>query len=185
VLDGPSERERENEDLNRHDDGHALAKQAFALADASAWQEAADTYASALLLLDPDDYWTSIILGEYASVLTALKRHAEARQVRERELALVLKEDPSGYSPAILMARYYLGEECLLCNDPVAALASVVPSLGAPGRFEGLLRLVQADALWRLGRRDEAEQAAALAESACSEAQRDRIRERLHQVRER
>jgi tetratricopeptide (TPR) repeat protein len=171
-----------NDDQRR---GLSLAREAFEL-----WQQrkdlagAAELYQQALPLLDLDHYSTPDAYGQYASVLAGLGRHKEARANAQQHLAIELRQyGEDNASSTVAIARHFLAEHCLRCGDAVAALEAVLPSLGIAGKLEGILRVVQAEALLQLGRRDEAIAAgrAGLAGST-SDVQRERIATRLQEV---
>jgi tetratricopeptide (TPR) repeat protein len=170
--------------VSDHDRGWALANHGFDL-----WQqhgrleEAAEAYREAVPLLDPTHYWTPLVHGQYASVLAALGRSEEARAQAQRHLDVELRQDPSGRSASVMVARYFVAEHAIHCGDPDAALNALQPCLGLAGKLEGALRVVQADALTHLGRHDEAVGAARLALAATtSDHQRQSIDERLHEI---
>lgn len=163
--------------------GIELAEEGYRLWQGGAVQEAAERYAQAVGLLDPDHYRTPLVHGEYASVLIALGRYDEARQQYEAAVAIELRQDPSGKSSGVTVARYLLGELLLQSGDAQGALDVVAPSIACGGDLRHLLRIIQVEALHILGRRVEAREAAqaALAGST-SDEHRSRIRERLQHV---
>jgi len=182
-LDGPWTRKREIEQMVDQQRALTLAKEAFDLWEAGSLAEAAERYGQALPLLDLDHYSTPDIYGEYSAVLAAQGNYGEARIQAQHHLEIDLRQDPDNGSPAVAVARYFLAERCLQCKDPEAALETVAPSIGMAGRLEGILRVVQAAAFVRLGRRDDAVAAAQAGIAASkSEKQRHNITERLREV---
>jgi predicted RNA polymerase sigma factor len=165
-------------------------QQAFQLAEEGykLWQNgdlagAARRYGEAMPHLDPDHHITPLFHGEYASVLIHLGRHAEARQQYETQIAIELKQDPSGKSNAITVTRYFLAELLLHTGDAEGALDAVKPSLACGGELPHILHIVRAEALHRLGRTAEAQQAAdAALAGATSDEQRSRMRHRLERL---
>jgi tetratricopeptide (TPR) repeat protein len=184
VLAGPRKRERKIEQM--HDDQRralTLAREAFDLWQQGHLPAAAESYRECLPLLDLDDYSTPDIYGEYSAILAAQGQHEEARAHAQRHLEIDFRQNPDNASPAVAVARHFLAERCLQCEDPISALDAVAPSLGTAGRLEGILRVVQAAALVRLGKRDEAVAAAhAGVAASTSEKQRHNITERLREV---
>jgi tetratricopeptide (TPR) repeat protein len=169
--------------MSDYDRGLAVAKQAFDLWQQGSLEEAAALYEEALPLLDSARCWTPQVHSEYAAVLAALGRSEQARVQWLRCVDIELRRDPSGTSASAVVARYFLGEQCLRCGDAASALEAVAPALGTAGKLEALVRLVQANALAMLERRDEAMQTAEMALSASgSDEQRERIRARLDEA---
>jgi hypothetical protein len=136
--------------MTDHDRGGALAKRGFDL-----WQrqgllaEAAECYREALPLLDLDHYWTPTVYGEYASVLASLGRSEEARAQPEKHLEIELRQDPSGRSPSVVIARYFLAQHALLCGDPEGALEAVRPSAGTAGKLAAAVQALRVARLRR------------------------------------
>jgi tetratricopeptide (TPR) repeat protein len=170
--------------MTDHERGGTLAKRGFDL-----WQrqgrleEAAECYRDALPLLDLDHYWTATVYGEYASVLAALGRSEDARAQSQRHLEIELRQDPSGQSSCVVIARYFLAQHALLCGDPESALQAVTPCADATGTLAPAVHTVRAEALVALGRREEAVDAANLAISLSrTDGQRENIRQRLREL---
>jgi tetratricopeptide (TPR) repeat protein len=155
-------------------------RHAFDLWQAGKLVEAETAYSEGLANLDPTHWSTPSVYQEYALVLTALGRNAEAKVALEQALQLELDRDPSGTTPSAHVARYFLGEHLLRGGEPLKALQVITPSLAIAGGLECALRVVEAESYDELGRIPEAEESArlALARSAAG-PQRDRIRERL------
>jgi Flp pilus assembly protein TadD len=110
-------------------------------------------------LADPEDpgrLWN--LFGLLASVLNSLARPGEATEMLRRALSEARREDPSG-SP-VGVARFMLANQLLVHGDPRDALAEASPIPAGSGHSECLLHSVAAQALWKLGRLDEATAAA-------------------------
>ena len=96
-------------------------------------------------------------------------------------LQLELQNDPNEASPAVLTARYFLGEHYLAMGEPDSARRVVAPSLAAAEK--PLAWLVEAEALYHAGAFPEARIAAERAVSlAGSDEQRERMRVRLAEL---
>ena len=165
-----------------------LAKEGFDLWHAGRLEEAVSRYREALACADPDHYGTPDYHGECAGVLAALGRDQESREEYERSLAETYRQTGTETAIGVITARWFLGQHLLKMHRPQDALAAVEPSLSLDPREEiikkiGPLRVVQAQALWQLGRADEARQVAQiLLEAASSDDKRERIREELKEV---
>lgn len=161
------------------DKASRLAKEGFDLWQSGNLEEAVHRYQEALGFADPDHYGTPDYHAEFAGVLAALGRDDEAREQYERSLAETLRHDYGENTVGVSIARYFLGEQLLKMHEPEAALATVIPSLGQSQHVWTLL-IIQAEALWQLGRRDESRRAAEEAiETAQSDDKREVVRERL------
>ena len=161
-----------------------LAREGFELWQADRLDEAAERYREALALAVPGSEEVADYHGELAGVLATLGRRAEAReQVPSSRWLAELRQDPDG--PGVNINRYCLAELLLTMGDPDAALTALLPGLNSVNGQEWLLRLVQAEALWRLGQRHNAQHTASLAvELAPSDAAREQLRERLAPILE-
>src|SRR5258708_39628093 len=92
-----------------------------------------------------------------------------------------LQHDSNEASPAVVPARYVLGEHYLATGEPDSARRVVAPSLAAAQK--PLAWLVEAEALYHAGAFPEARIAAERAVSlAGRDEQRERIRVRLAEV---
>ena len=155
-----------------------LAAEAFDLWQDGRLLEAEERYLSAVVDADPDHYRTPDIHGQYAALLTRLKRSFEAGPQYERALQLELQNEPDEANPAVLTARYFLGEHYLRMGEPESARRVVAPSLIAGDK--PLAWLVEAEALLFSGSTFEARAAADRAlVLAANPEQRERIRARL------
>lgn len=155
-----------------------LAAQAWKLREAGDLEDAAALYVAALAEADPRHFRTPDIHGEYASLLTRLNRSEEAGRQYERALQLELKNDRDEAGPAVVAARYFLGEHYLRLGDADSARRVVAPSLAAADK--PMAWIVEAEALYLAGSPDEARLAGDRALAlAMSDEQRERIRERL------
>jgi Tfp pilus assembly protein PilF len=141
--------------------------------------EAESRYREALVQADPGHHQTPDIHSQYAAVLTGLHRAADAERQYERALALELKNQAGDEGhPAVVLARYLLGEHYLRAGEADSARRVVGPSL--EGASKPLAWLVEAEALWLSGSVADARAAAERALSlAASAEQRERMRARL------
>lgn len=143
--------------------------------------EAEERYRDALAEADPGHCRTPDIHGQYAVLLTRLNRLTEAGRQYERALQLELQNEPDESHPAVVAARYLLGEHYLRMGEADSARRVVAPSLVAAQK--PLAWLVEAEALWLSGSTVDARAAGerALTLSANAE-QRERIRARLSEL---
>lgn len=157
------------------------AAEAFDLWQAERLPEAEQRYRDAVAEADPGHYRTPDIHGEYAALLTRMNHLTEAGRQYERALQLELQNEPDEGHPAVVAARYLLGEHYLRMGEPDSARRVVAPSLVAAPK--PLAWIVEAEALLQCGSTIDARTAAerALSLSASSE-QRERIRGRLAEV---
>jgi Tfp pilus assembly protein PilF len=156
----------------------SMAAAAFALREQGSLAEAEERYRAALAEVDPRHHRTPDIHSEYASLLTLMKRSAEAGVHYERALQLELQSSPDESSPAVIVARYFLGEHYLRMGEADSARRVVAPSLAAAQK--PLAWLVEAEALFLAGDIEQARAAGDRALTlAADEAQKQRIRERL------
>jgi tetratricopeptide (TPR) repeat protein len=142
-----------------------LAKEAFGLREAGHLEAAAAKYKAALEFADPDHYALPDYHAEFAGVLSALGRDSDSREQLEVSLAASLREDPGGTGAGVRVARYFLGEHLLKMREPNQALAVIEPSFRQSSKQGWLLRVVEARALWDLGRVEDAKRSAELAVS--------------------
>jgi len=141
----------------------ALAKEGFDLWQSGRLEDALLKYAAALHVADPDHFALPDYHGEFASVLATLGRDREACEQYQLSLTHALRQEPDGTGPAVLIARYSLAEQFLKLKEPQRALHVVAQGVGLAGDQQWLLRVVEARALWDLGRKPESKRAAELA----------------------
>lgn len=157
------------------------AAEAFELWQAQRFTEAEQRYREALADADPRHHRTPDIHGEYAGLLTQRNRLAEAGGHYEQALKLELQNGSSEEHPAVVAARYVLGEHYLRMADPDSARRVIAPSLAAAQK--PLAWLVEAEALFLSGATTEARQAGERALALATNAgQRGRIRARLSEL---
>ena len=159
----------------------ALASEALELWEGGCFPEAETRYREALSHADPSHEGTPDIHGAYAGVLTGMHRLAEAGRHYETALQLTLRNHPDENDPAVVVARYFLGEHYLRTGELESARKVVAPSLA--GAQMPLGWIVEAEALLQSGSTSEARDAAdrALALAASAE-QRERIRGRFTEL---
>ena len=159
---------------------HAAAE-AFSLWQEECFSDAELRYREALSDADPRHHRTPDIHGQYAGLLTRMNRLTEAGRQYERALQLELQNESDEAHPAVVAARYVLGEHYLRMGEPDSARRVVAPSLTAAQNPLGWL--VEAEALFLCGSTSEARAAGerALSLSANTE-QRERIRARLAEL---
>ena len=159
----------------------ALSREALGLWESERLAEAEARYREALSHADPRDEATPDIHAAYAGVLTRMSRFADAGRHYETALQLALRSGPDETRPAVLVARYFLGEHYLRIGDAESARRVVAASL-AEGDMP-LAWIVEAEALLQSGdtvaARGAAGRALALAASA---EQQDRIRARFAEL---
>jgi hypothetical protein len=132
---------------------------------------------------DPNHYALQDYHGEFAAVLATVGRDVEARDQHELALAHALREDAGAGGAGVSIARYFLGEHLLKMSEPAQALAIVQDMSMGASRHNWLLRVVEAKALWALGRRAESREVAATAvELAPTEQKASDIREHLTSI---
>jgi Tfp pilus assembly protein PilF len=158
-----------------------VAAEAFDLWQEGRLPEAEQRYRDAVADADPDHYRTPDIHGEYAALLTRMHRPSDAGRHYERALQLELQNESEEGHPAVLTARYLLGEHYLRMGEPESARRVVAPSLVTADK--PLAWIVEAEALFFCGSTVEARTAGerAIALSATAE-QRERIRTRLSEL---
>jgi predicted RNA polymerase sigma factor len=160
-----------------------LARAGFDLWQAGQLEESAAKYREALECADPDHYALEDYHGEFAAVLATLDRDTEARWQYELALAKAERADREANGPGVSVARYFLGEHLLKMNEPAAALEIVRAAADGPSRQYWLLGMVEAKALWNLGRRDESRVAAGAAVDRAPNAQkREDVRDHLAHI---
>ena len=141
----------------------ALAKEGFRLWESGRLEDALLKYVAALDVSDPGHAALPDYYGEFASVLATLGRDREAYEQYQISLTHALRQDPDGRGPAVVVARYSLGEQFLKMKQPQRALHVVAQGVGLAGDQQWLLRVVEARALWDLGRKPESKRSAELA----------------------
>ena len=158
-----------------------VAAEAFDLWQAEHLAEAEQRYVEALAHADPADYRTPDIHGQFAGLLTRLHRLADAGLQYERALQLELQNQPDERHPAVVAARYFLGEHYLRMGEADSARRVVAPSLASAEK--PLAWIVEAEALLQCGSTSGALAAAERAMSlSLSDEQRERIRARFAEL---
>lgn len=110
-------------------------------------------------VVDPEDALRlNMFLGLLGGVLNRLGRADEGTEMYRRALSESRRLGPS--RPEVGAARYMLANQYLLYGDPALALAETEPVPRGSGHVQCLLHAVAAEALWKLGRHDDARTAA-------------------------
>jgi hypothetical protein len=153
--------------LHQWQDGHLL--------------DAANTFREVIRQASPGDTMRGEYHGSLGGVLSALGQDEAALHEYQEALRIAFDSRGDNATVPVAVARYFVAEHLLKMSRPRDALSIVSPSLSAlPTRPEPLLRMVEAEALWRLGQRGAAIRSAQRAiETASPGTQRDRIKERL------
>jgi tetratricopeptide (TPR) repeat protein len=157
------------------------AAEAYDLWQEGRLPEAEQRYLQALSHADPRDFRTPDVHAQYARLLSQMHRDTEAVRQYERALQLELQNEPDEAHPAVVAARYVLGEHYLRMGEADSARRVVAPSLAASDK--PLAWIVEAEALFLSGSAGDARAAADRAVALSADAaQRERIRARLAQV---
>ena len=163
-----------------HEKASQLARAGFDSWQEGRLEESAAKYREALLYVDPNHVALDLLHGQFAAVLATLGRDAEAREQYELALAQSLRQDPSGTEPSVSIARYFLAEHLLKIDEPAEALGAVEAGSERSAEQTWFLRLVEAKALWKLGRQRESRVVGLDAiERAPTEQARNGIREQI------
>jgi tetratricopeptide (TPR) repeat protein len=136
-----------------------LLRRAWKHIDAQEFAKAEPPLRRLINVTDPGDpirLWE--LHGLLAGVLNSLSRTAEGTDMYRRALAEARRAGVS--HSAVGPARYMLANQYLLFGDPREALAAAEPVPPGVGHIQCLLHSITAQALWKLGRRDEAQVAA-------------------------
>jgi len=143
--------------------------------------EAANTLREVIRNASPGDKLLSEYRGSLGGVLSALGQDDAALHEYHEALRIALDEYRDDAAIAVAVSRYFVGEHLLKMDRPAEALSIVDASLSTHrARPEPLLRVVEAECLWRLGQRKAAIRSAQRAiETASPGMQRDRIQDRL------
>ena len=161
----------------------ALAKEGFDLWQSGRLEDALLKYVAALDVADPSHSALPDYHGEFASVLATLGRDREACEQYQISLTHALRQEPDGTGPVVSLARYSLAEQFLKLKEPQRALHVVAQGVGLAGDQQWLLRVVEARALWDLGRKPESKRSAELAVlHAPSEAKANDLRRYLAEI---
>jgi tetratricopeptide (TPR) repeat protein len=140
----------------------ALYRAAWKHIDAEEFSQAEAALRQVVDLADPNDplrLWE--LSGLMASVLNSLSRPDEATEMLRRALSEALRVGPA--NSAVGVARYMLANQYLIYGDPRDALTQTLPVPVGNGHIQCLLHSIAAQALWKLNRHDEAQNAAKLA----------------------
>ena len=158
-----------------------LAREAFELWQSGRHEEAAQKYQQALECVDPDHYTLADYHQEFAAVLAEVGRDPEALEQYRQAIDVSMRQEGDENTLSISIARYFLSEQLLRMNKLEDAIAESERLLRS--KVRSLAHVIRSDALWKMGRREEARAEADLALSqADSPRKRENIRERLSHV---
>ena len=143
-------------------DASRLAREAFEHWQAGRHSDASTLYQEAISLADPHHWGLSSYHSEFACVLSELGEHEAATEQLQQALEVELAQGNPEGSPGVSIARYFLSDQMVRMGKPEQALAVLAPSLGA-APTDWCTRAAQARALFALGRKLEAKEAAHLA----------------------
>ena len=143
--------------------------------------EAVTTFREVIRQASPADVMRGEYHGSLGGVLSALGHDDAALYEYQQALRLALDFYGDNVAVPVAIARYFVAEHLLKMGRTSEALSMVTPSLSTPPtRPEPLLRMIEAESLWRLGQRGAAVRSAQRAiETASPGSQQDRIQERL------
>ncbi len=158
-----------------------LAVKALELWEAGMLSESEAKYGEAVALAEkteshqlPDYY------SQLAQVLSRAGRIEEATEYHQRAISEALRQGADDNSSLTSILRYFFAEHLIAIDRPNQVLEILAPSLKGSAHSKNLLRMVEAEALWKLGRKAEARAAADDALRLSSiEDQKERIRQRL------
>lgn len=129
-----------------------------------------------------DHYQLSDFYHQLASVLARTSRMKEALNYHEQALSTSLRQTKNdNESSSVGISRYFLGEHLLKMNQHEKALSVVEPSIGKSDIGNCLLRVIEASALWRLNRKDDARDSAKLAIECAPNDEKKEMLERRFQ----
>ena len=123
-------------------------------------EEARKKFEEALLVNSPGYPQASDLHSQLAGVLSTLGNFDEAGVHYRKALEYELRLSYNLASNAITVARYFLGTHLLAVAKPLEALDSIRDYCEVNSTAKWLLRLVESEALYDLGKLDEVEKAA-------------------------
>ena len=172
------------------DEGHAkasvLARKALELWEAGMLSEAETEYREVIRLAEEFENW--LLPDHYsqlAQVLSCSGRSEEAVEYHERAISEALRQGSDDDSSVTSILRYFFAEHLMAMGRPAQALEILGPSLKGSPHIKNLLRMVEAEALAKLGQKKDARHSAEEAvRLSINEGQKARIRQRLAPVLE-
>jgi len=145
----------------RRTEASALAVRALEMWEAGMLPEAETNYREAIKLAEESESW---LLADYysqpAQLLSRTGHSQEAMEYHERAISEALRQGYGDDSSVTSIFRYFCAEHLITVGRPDKAIEILVPSLKGSPRSKNLLRMVQAEALAKLGRKNDARQAA-------------------------
>ena len=105
------------------------------------------------------------IMESSLRVLATLGRDAEALEQYREAVAVSVRQDPEESGLGVAVERYFMCEHLLKMNRPEEALEAIEHALHFKQLW--LAHVVQSDALWKLGRREESKTAVRSRPGAC------------------
>ena len=160
------------------------AAEALALAQNGDLEKAEAIYREVITQAEECDYYQlSDFYHQLASVLARTSQMKEALYYHEQALSTSLRQNNNdNESSSVGISRYFLGEHLLKMNQYQKALSVVEPSIGKSNIGNWLLRVIEASALWRLNRKDDARSSAKLAiESTPNEDRKKVLKHRFQE----
>lgn len=170
----------------KHAEASALAVQALEMWEAGMLSVAETNYREAIKLAEESESW---LLADYYSqlgqLLSRCGRSEEAMEHHEHAISLALRQGCDDDSSVTSIFRYFYAEHLIAVDRPDKAIEILVPSLKGSPHSKNLLRMLEAEALAKLGRMSDARYAAEEALNlSIKEDQKARIRQRLAMILE-
>jgi tetratricopeptide (TPR) repeat protein len=158
-----------------------LATKALELWEAGMLSESEAKYREAVALAEEtESYQLPDYYSQLAQVLSRAGRIEEATEYHQRAISEALRQGSDNDSSLTGILRYFFAEHLMAIDMPHQTIEILGPSLKGSAHSKNLLRMVEAEALWKLGRKAEAMAAAEDAlRLSSTEDQKERIRQRL------
>jgi tetratricopeptide (TPR) repeat protein len=137
-----------------------LGKEAFDLWEKGRLEEALPRYKSAIEIADPAHWATPGLHVECAAILALLGLDQEASSHYEHAIAILIAQGTGEDDPELVVTACFFAEHLLRMNNPDGALAVIARARSLSRGMDHLLSSVESQALWALGRHDEAKRVA-------------------------